>query len=1229
MAQKYGNILWYEKKVVTLRHNLKIFNLNRLVMERILGIDTGTNSLGWAIVEKDDNGYRLLDKGTNIFTEGVKIEKGIESSKAAERTEHRSVRKHYWRRKVRKIRLLTILMANRLCPPIPQSDMRQWRLKKIYPADENFMDWQRTEDKEGVNPYHFRYICLTQKLDLSNLAQRYVLGRALYHLNQRRGFLSNRKESTKESDGAVKEGILDLTKDMEAAGCAYLGEYFYQLYEKGQKIRSHYTARKEHYLKEFQAICVKQNLDAELVKKLEKAIFAQRPLKSQKGMVGVCTFEKGKARCPSSHPLYEEFRMYQFLNSIKVTPNTLYEHNERFLSDDEKQKVIPLFMRKSKTFEFKTIAEKLFGKKNCGYKDDETDAAYRFNYQKDFSVASCPVTSQLRDIFGEDWLDAICEVYTLSGRKSKFEILNDVWHTLFFFDDEGKLKEFAKNRLQLSESDAEKFSKISLPNDYAALSLKAIRKILPYMKRYGLIYSQAVFLGNLVDVLPRDVWGVKEVREVAIEKVIDVILAYDKRNEVRTMEQCVKDFLREHYGVDDARLKKMYHPSMIDLYPHVQPDGNGVYQLGSPRISSVRNPMAMHSLFRLRKVVNLLLKERKIDENTVIHIEFSRKLNDANRRKAIQDWQRSNEKEREEYKKKIQEFGIVNPTDRDILKYQLWEEQNHKNIYGEGEEIGLADFLGMNPTYDIEHTIPRSVGGDSTRANLTLCNSRYNREVKKTKLPSELPEHEEILQRIAGWKEKYEELDRRIRKMKGSGGSSKDEKDNIIRRRHLLELDRDYWRGKYQRFTMTEVPEGFSRRQGTDISVISRYARLYLKSVFKQVYIVKGIATSDFRQIWGIQEEYTKKERVNHVHHCIDAITIACIGKGEYDKLAQYYHEDEEFKWGKSIDKAQFPKPWPTFVEDVKAIQDELLIAHCTKDNIGKHTRKRGEKGYAQGDTARASLHNETYYGAIQADGEVKYVVRKSLDSLEEKDVKNIVDSAVKQKVVDAISLHGNLKEALEVGIWMNQEKGVPIKKVRIFTPSVTRPIDIRQQRDQSRFDYKRQYHVQNDRNYMMAIYIGHDKKGKKKSEFEIVNNIDTARYYRRSNDSTDGLVPETSVKSGYPLAYCLKIGTMVLLYDESPDEVWDLDRKDLVRRLYKVTGLSSYILQQKYEYGTIEFVHHQEARPSSDITKKNGEYKTGEVFRPGIKMLHTQIRALVQGVDFEINDLGEIKRLI
>ena len=105
-------------------------------MEKILGIDTGTNSLGWAIVEKSSDGCRLLDKGVHIFQEGVNIEKGIESSKAADRTEHRATRVRYYRIRMRKIELLKILIDNHLCPPISKDDLKNWKLKKIYPKNE-------------------------------------------------------------------------------------------------------------------------------------------------------------------------------------------------------------------------------------------------------------------------------------------------------------------------------------------------------------------------------------------------------------------------------------------------------------------------------------------------------------------------------------------------------------------------------------------------------------------------------------------------------------------------------------------------------------------------------------------------------------------------------------------------------------------------------------------------------------------------------------------------------------------------------------------------------------------------------------------------------------------------------------------------------------------------------------------------------------------------------------
>lgn len=1211
-------------------------------MTKILGIDTGTNSLGWAIVEKKADEYHLLDKGVNIFQEGVKIEKGIESSKAADRTAHKAARVRNYRIKLRKIRLLRILSDAHLCPPLSKAELSAWRLKKEYPKNDLFMQWQGTDDESEKTPYAYRHKCLHECLDFNSMTDRYILGRAFYHMIQRRGFLSNRKDQSGDDTGKVKESISNLTQEMHDDGYEYLGDYFYSLYNKGEKIRNHYTARNEHYLAEFKAICEKQKLDKnlgpEIVRQIEKAIFDQRPLKSQKGQVGKCVFEKNKTKCPSSHPMYEEFRMLSFINNIKIqTPN---DSALRPLSAEERELIMPLFFRKSKKqFDFEDIAKKLAPKKHYGFykKSSDAEMPYLFNYPMDTSVSGCPVTAALKDIFGENWIDALCETYMLAEGKSRLEVVNDIWHALFFYTDETKLAEFAKNRLQLNDEEAKKFCEISLPSDYASLSLKAICKILPYL-RNGLIYSHAVFLGNLCEVMPQYEWNIGEMRNAAIDNIIHEMNQIDSKD-TRTFEVCIKEYLKEQYRVSDEKLKKLYHPSMMETYPRVlRTNNHGVYQLGSPRIDSVRNPMAMRSMFRLRKLVNRLLEEGKIDQDTEIHIEFARELNDANKRNAIAAYTKENQNNNDEARKKIRNLfkaetgNDIEPTDADVLKYVLWEEQGHICLYT-GKQIRISDFVGANPKFDIEHTIPRSVGGDSTRMNLTLCDSRFNREIKKTKLPTELSNHDEIMTRINEWKEKYETLEGQIRKQKklSKGASSKEQKDSILRKRHLLELQRDYWRGKYLRFTMESVPEGFSRRQGTDISVISKYARLYLKSLFKHVFTVKGIATSDFRKIWGIQKVYSKKERVNHVHHCIDAIVIACIGLDEYNKLGAYYHDEENHEWY-GMSKAYFKKPWSTFVEDIEKVQDEILVYHYTPDNMPKQGRRRilidGKKVLSKGDAARGSLHNDTYYGAIESDGVVKYVKRINLASMKENDVKNIVDDTVRGIIEAAINEKG-FKEAMSSTIWMNEEKQIPIKKIRCYTPSVTKPLNIRQQRDVSSKEYKQQYHVTNDSNYLLALYIGKDKKGKEKREFEIINMLQTAQYFKTSNDKVavgNNIVPIKS-EHDYPFAYSLKIGTMVLLYEKSPNEVWDASVKERGRRMYKITGLSSMTING-CSYATINMRNHEEARLSKEVKAKNGTYKQGEEFRPAIIMLHTQLNALVQGYDFEINELGEIKRL-
>ena len=1210
-------------------------------MARILGLDLGTNSIGWAITERLENDFLLIDKGVDIFQEGVNRTKSGEEPMVKIRTNARALRRHYYRRRLRKIELLKVLIENNMCPTLSDLQLKNWRYKKIYPKDEEFLKWQRTDDNVGKNPYYDRNMVISSTLDLSNQSNRYTLGRAFYHLAQRRGFISNRKEQTEENDGGeVIKSINSLNEDMQKYSCQYLGEYFYKLYQSKEKIRQHYTSRKDHLEAEFLAICEKQNLSASLQKALYRAIFYQRPLKSQKGMVGHCTFEKGKIRCPISHPYFEEFRMWSFINNIKV--------NDRVLTNEEIDKILPLFYRKSKVqFDFEDIAKAIAGKKKglYAYKDEKIESLYKFNYRMSQTVSGCPVTSGLRSVFGEDWLSEICSLYLKGAGKSKTQILNDVWHALFSFDDVDKLREWLIENLQVSLEQADDLVKMKIPQDYAALSINAINKMLPYL-RCGYRYDEAVFLANLPSAIPNEVWSNNAHKQVVIENIASALSEYkpnpyDKyHTKERTIYSCLRDC-----GLTDEQIKldRLYHPSMIELYKTAVSNNDGAIQLGSPRTSSIRNPMVMRALFRLRALVNQLLRDGKIDRYTKINIEFARGLNTANKRKAIEQYQRDKEAKHMTYADAIknlykEECGVdITPTDDDILKYQLWEEQNHMCIYSK-ETIRISDFIGPNPKYDIEHTVPRSRGGDNSQMNKTLCQCKFNRDIKKAKLPSELSNHAEILAIIEtlGWQTKIEDLHKQIatQTRKAKQSVMKESKDKAIVQRHYLQEQLKYWQGKLLRFTMTDVPEGFSNRQGVDIGIIGKYARMYLKTAFDKIYIVKGETTADFRKAWGLQNEYIKKERANHVHHCIDAITIACIGGKEYQEWAHYVSEYELFERGVAP-KPIFPKPWATFTEDVKAVADELLVSHHTPDNMPKLSKKalrvrgkvqRNENGdlkYVQGDTARGSLHQQTFYGAIKRDDEIKYVVRKSLDSLQQSDVAKIVDDAVRECVEAAIRSKG-FKEAMSKPICFNEEKGVYIKKVRIFTPSVTQPIKLKKHRDESRFEYKRNYHVANDGNYCIAIYEGTDAKGRTKRSFSLLNNLEAAKFFNGKTSRYD-LVPQSD-KDGYPLKCILRTGTMVLFYEKTPDELYDCSQAELAKRLYKVTGMSLMLIQKKYDYGILTLKHHQEARPAGELKAKNGEWKMGEEYRPMIIVNHNQLKAFVEGYDFDLTVTGEIK---
>ena len=1205
--------------------------------KRILGLDTGTNSLGWAVVDQEESGqYTLIDKGVVIFQEGVKIEKGIESSKAAERTEHRALRRQYFRRRMRKVEVLKTLVKYDLCPSLTDEDLKLWKLRKIYPKKDEFMVWQRTNDNEDINPYHCRHICLNEKLNLDKQKDRYTLGRAFYHMAQRRGFLSNRLDAEEEQEGgAVKSSIANLNKEIEESGCQYLGEYFYKLYkEKGNtvRIRTRYTDREQHYKKEFLAICEKQSLPQGMVDELTRALYFQRPLKSQRQNVGKCTFEKGKPRCSDSHPMYEEYRKLSFLNNIKIQGP--WDDDFRPLNEEELEKIESLFYRKSKpNFDFEEIAKKIAGKGKYQWKGDmQTDLLYKFNFRMSQGVPGCPTIAQLKEVFGENWKEGIAETYTLNTKKdgtqkSLDEMVNDIWNVLFSFNSKDKVKEFGTDHLQLDEEQAEKFSKIRLSRNYASLSLRAIRNILPFLK-IRMIYSDAAFFAKVPAIIGQSTWT--ERKEEILEDLAYTI--HMAMKEKRRIDDAVKDYLQDNFDLKPGAAELLYHPSMIETYPDAKPNKDGVVLLGSPRTNAVKNPMAMRSLHEVRKVVNSLIKEGKIGPDTEVHIEYARALNNANMRAAINEMQREQDKRHKQYADEIRKLykeatgKDIEPTETDILKFQLWEEQDHICLYT-GEKIGIADFIGAGPSYDIEHTIPQSVGGDSTQENMTLCSSHYNRFVKKGKMPTELAEHESILARIASWKERIEDLTKQMDRISTRGVWDKATKDARIRKRNRLKMERDYWRGKYNRFTMTEVPEGFALRQGAGIGLISKYAALYLKSYFhsaeqRQVYSVKGVVTADFRKMWGIQEEYEKKSRDSHTHHCIDAIVIACIDLNGINESGKYYHKQEDLK-AKDGSKLKFDKPWPTFTQDLKQITEELLVVHDTPDNMPKKASRKmevnGRRVVAKGDCARGSLHQDTYYGAIDRGEGIKYVVRKPLSSFRSiKDLDNIVDDAVRQAILNAVE-GKDFKKAIAEPIYMNKAKGILIKKVRCYTPSVTQPLDIRRQRDLSTKDYKQQYHVMNDENYMMAIYQGM-VNGKRKTTFELVNALDAVKFFKESTNRSDypAIVPEE--KKGLPLKWCVRKGTHLLMLEEGEESISLTNAEELSIRLFTITKMD--------KSGLLTCRNSKDARTAGELKPflNSNLFRLQEGYRPILRMSPANFNFLVEGYDFTITPLGEIK---
>ncbi|MEQ8839152.1 MAG: type II CRISPR RNA-guided endonuclease Cas9, partial [Lacipirellulaceae bacterium] len=430
----------------------------------LVGIDLGPSSVGWAVIACDDKGnpLGLVASGVRRFEAGVlgDIEKGKDESRATARRDARGPRRQNFRRRRRMKKLFNLLCRNGLLPPCEaaKNDQRHEHLLAVDQKlrEELGLGGDRVSDQ--LLPYELRKRALDEKLPL------HAVGRALYQLAQRRGFLSNRKAGGDEEEtGKVKSGIADLYKLMDKADVPTIGSYFTTLDPEEQRIRSRWTSR-HMFWEEFEAIWNAQaehhkELTDELKEEIHAAIFFQRPLKSQKHLIGRCSIDPTKRRAPAACLPFQEFRVLQRVNDLRVTAP---DGEIVDLTEEQKQQLATELLQ-TDGLSWAAI-KKLLGMK----KSKDYGRHWEFNFEKagDKKLIGNRTYAKLEDALGESWTE-------LSANDQ--DILVD---EILQFDNEQALANRLETELGIPADRAKAAAGAKLEDAYAAYSRHTIERYL-------------------------------------------------------------------------------------------------------------------------------------------------------------------------------------------------------------------------------------------------------------------------------------------------------------------------------------------------------------------------------------------------------------------------------------------------------------------------------------------------------------------------------------------------------------------------------------------------------------------------------------------------------------------------------------------------------------------------------------------------------------------------------
>jgi CRISPR-associated endonuclease Csn1 len=736
-------------------------------MDWRLGLDIGTNSIGWAVLIPNGNDhFSVKDIGVRIFSDGREPSQAgrVGDPKALTRRRARQMRRRIERVKRRKKAVAKLLKKEGF---LPTSEVDRLKV-------------------DSLNPYELRACAAHDRISP------FQLGRVLMHLSVRRGYKSNRKNQVGD-EGLDEKRVtsVKINKLTSTLGGRTLGEFLYEMNKDSKPIRftpdhSEFYPSRAMYIEEFARIRSIQEryypkLDWD---RLHHILFDQRPLKRPER--GHCRYYPEEYRSYNAVPSAIRFRIMGDLSRLSwSTPD-----GSKGKLDNEHIKLLFSKLEHQKELSFDK-AKGLLGLPQCAIFNLQSE---RFPKLKGNDTC-CDLRSPER--FGALW-DEIPE----SEQDAIVELL--------ITEDDPSVIAEALAPYSLHQESVANICAYSPRSGVSALSSKFMRQCYKLMLNEHLDYTKAT-------------------ERLGFHHSIDEKL--EQLNEL------------PYYG-------KILHESTIGANPEASEDNPEI------RYGRIGNPTVHVALNQVMKLVNALIKRYGNPHEVVIEVGRELKLS-KEERDAITKDQTKRKKENDRIKNEYRGLGWKDDhvTNQDIKKFKLWEELGKDSlsrccIYC-GEQISASQLV--NGEAQIEHILPFSRTFDDSMGNLTVAHQTCNAK-KGNRTPYEAFHAE---------------------KGKFAIESIRERAYRVFRQAKAKRFNEDA-------IKLYEKDDNFIARQLTDNAYIARIARDYLKAISPKVWNIPGRLTALFRAQWGFNTILGNKgewfkNRFDHRHHAIDAVTIGLI----------------------------------------------------------------------------------------------------------------------------------------------------------------------------------------------------------------------------------------------------------------------------------------------------------------------------------------------------------------